>query len=388
MQQVWRKRWRLTGWIAFATTTLVVLVSAVQKKNQKVCTGIEVSFNADGNNFFVDEKGAISILKSMGAVKGVPIESFDLKALEDRLERDHWIENAELFFDNRQVLQLLIEEKEPIARIFTVEGSSFYIDSACRRLPLSEKLSARIPMFTNFPSERSKLSKPDSLLLASVKELALYIQGDELWKAQVAQVNITPEGFEMIPTVGSHVVELGKDGEWQKKFDRLFSFYKQVWTKVGLEKYEKISVQYNGQVVATVKGAKPAMIDSARARIAYETLLAEIKKADARPIPGTANEKAEKDTGNVKLIPAVIKTSAVNNAAPRRILPAKTVSKSPAAKKPVVKTQPVKGALPNAKPVVQQVQSAGKPATINKKTDPNKQPKALMKKAGNNKRDD
>ncbi|MDB5247430.1 MAG: hypothetical protein JWQ40_1824 [Segetibacter sp.] len=285
MQQVWRKRWRNTGWIALAAITLVLIISAISKKNHKVCNGIEVSFARDGSNFFVDEKGVVAVLKEYGPIKGEPIKSIDLNALEGRLKSDKWIANAELFFDNKQVLQVILEEKEPVARIFTIEGSSFYIDSACRKLPLSEKLSARIPMFTSFPSARDRLSKPDSQLLAYVKELAMFIQADEFWKAQVAQVDITPEGFEMIPTVGNHIVELGKEGNWQRKFDRLFSFYKQVWTKVGFERYEKVDVQFEGQVVATVKGAKPARVDSAKARMAYESLVAEVKSLTADSMP-------------------------------------------------------------------------------------------------------
>jgi cell division protein FtsQ len=279
MQQVWRKRWRNTGWIALGAITLVVLASAVHKKNHRVCSGIEVAFSEEGNNFFVDERGVVAILKQVGPIKGEEIKSIDLNALEARMKSDRWIADAELFFDNKQVLQVIIEEKEPVARIFTVGGSSFYIDSACRRLPLSEKLSARIPMFTSFPSDVPHLSRPDSQLLASVKQLAMFIQADEFWKAQVAQVDITPEGFEMIPTVGNHVVELGKYGEWQRKFDQLFSFYKQVWTKVGFERYERIDVQFSGQVVATLKGSKPVLVDSIQARRAYETLLADEKKA-------------------------------------------------------------------------------------------------------------
>lgn len=275
MQRVWRKRWRTTGWIALAVTTLVLLVSAVHKKNQKVCKSIEVTFVGDGNNFFIEEKGVISLLKANGLATGQPVETIDLKTLEETLEKDKWIANAELFFDNKQVLQVIVEEKTPVARIFTVAGSSFYIDSAGRELPLSEKLSARIPMFTNFPSDKAKLSRPDSELLASVKELATFVQADDFWKAQVAQVDITPDGFEMIPTVGNHVVKLGKDGDWQLKFDRLFSFYKQVWTKVGFEKYEKLDVQFDGQVVATLKGTTPARIDSAKVRKVYEKLIAE-----------------------------------------------------------------------------------------------------------------
>jgi len=320
MQQVWRKRWSNIGWIALGAVTLVLLVSAVYKKNNKVCNGIEVSFNtADGSNFFVDEKGVVSVLKSIGSIKGESIENIDLKGLEARLNRDRWIANAELFFDNKQVLQVIVQEKQPVARIFTVGGSSFYIDSACRKLPLSEKLSARIPMFTSFPSDRNVLSRPDSQLLASVKELAMFIQADEFWKAQVAQLDITPQGFEMTPTVGSHIVELGKDGDWQKKFDRLFSFYKQVWTKVGFERYEKIDVQFDRQVVATVKGAKRTFVDTAKARMAYENILAEVKTGADEAVPVSAVAKGAAKI-QVASKPATKKVSVEEERVPKAVM--------------------------------------------------------------------
>lgn len=278
MQQVWRKRWRNTAWFALAGLTLVLLLSAVYKKNHKACEGVEVTFKGEGNNFFIEEKGVVGLLKANGLVIGQPIDAIDLKSLEQILKKDRWIANAELFFDNNQVLQAKVEEKTPVARIFTVDGSSFYIDSACRKLPLSEKLSARIPMFTNFPTNAAKLSKPDSELLVNVKRLAMFIQADEFWKAQVAQVDITPDGFEMVPTLGNHMVMLGDGEELKQKFDRLFSFYKQVWTKVGLEKYEKIDVRFTGQVVATLKGSEQTKVDTAKARKVYEKLFAETRK--------------------------------------------------------------------------------------------------------------
>ena len=87
----------------------------------------------------------------------------------------------------------MIEEREPIARVFTLQGSSFYIDSSCMRLPLSDKLSARVPMFTSFPSDKKILSRPDSLVLNDVKQIAQYIQQDSFLMAQVAQIDITPQ---------------------------------------------------------------------------------------------------------------------------------------------------------------------------------------------------
>jgi cell division protein FtsQ len=371
MQQVWRNRWRSTGWIALATITLVLLISAINKKNRKICTGIDVSFNRDGNNFFIDEKGIVAILKSFSPIKGEPIGDINLKALEERLKNDHWIANAELFFDNKQVLQVILEEKEPVARIFTVSGSSFYIDSSCKRLELSEKLSARIPMFTNFPSDRSTLSRPDSELLASAKGLALFIQGDDFWKAQVSQIDITTGGFEMIPTIGSHVVLLGKDGNWQQKFDRLFSFYKQVWTQVGFEKYEKLDVQFNGQVVATVKGAKPARVDSTKARIAYEKLLAEVKKldmdSDYAPV-----EKVHPGNTSISKSPAVsnpVETPVIGEA-----------GKLSAPRRNTLETSPKKTAV---KPVRAKAESQKKGSTkqvVSGRVEVKRVPKAIMKR--------
>jgi cell division protein FtsQ len=353
-----------TAWFALAGLTLVLLLSAVYKKNHKSCEGIEVTFKGDGNNFFIEEKGVIGLLKANGLVIGQPIETIDLKSLEETLKRDKWIANAELFFDNNQVLRVKVEEKTPVARIFTVGGSSFYIDSACRKLPLSEKLSARIPMITNFPSDKSRLSKPDSELLASVKQLAMFIQADDFWKAQVAQVDITPDGFEIVPTVGNHVIVLGDGDELQQKFDKLFSFYKQVWTKVGFEKYEKIDVRFAGQVVATIKGTKTAIVDSAKVRKAYEKLVAETKTAaeDSKPVSVAQSDEPVEVAAKARTIS---KTDAVRG----RVVQA--------AKKEPARRHVLKGSTTK-----QHVAATKKTKQIapNKQVANNRVPKALMKK--------
>ena len=244
MKQVWLKRWITMGWVALGAVTIGLLVAGVYKKNHKNCTGIEVVFDGDGNNFFIDENGVAAILKANGVEAGMEMEKINLRLLEDKLKQDLWIANAELYFDNKQTLKAIIKEKEPVARIFTADGGSFYIDSLSRRLPISQRLGTRIPMFSGFPSDRPVLSKPDSTLLESVKKLAMFIQADEFWKAQVSQVDITPDGLEMIPTVGRHIVLLGKDENYQEKFDRLFSFYKQGCYNLTAKPYIQLFISF------------------------------------------------------------------------------------------------------------------------------------------------
>ena len=61
MQQVWRKRWINIGWVTLGAVTLVLLGAGVYKKNHKICKGIEVAFEGEGDNFFIDEKGIAAI---------------------------------------------------------------------------------------------------------------------------------------------------------------------------------------------------------------------------------------------------------------------------------------------------------------------------------------
>ncbi|MFX8645035.1 hypothetical protein ABTM18_20020, partial [Acinetobacter baumannii] len=70
--------------------------------------------------------------------------------------------------DNTRVLNVKITEREPVARVFTAGGESFYVDSNALRLPLSDKLSARVPVFTNFPSNKQQLANADSIILKEI----------------------------------------------------------------------------------------------------------------------------------------------------------------------------------------------------------------------------
>jgi cell division protein FtsQ len=177
-----------------------------------------------------------------------------------------WIRDAQLFFDNNEVLQVKIDERDPLARVFTLSGNSFYIDSNCVRLPLSEKISAKLPVFTNFPADNNRLNKADSALLQQVKQVGMYIKHEPFWMAQITQVDITPERkFEMIPMVGNHVIEFGDGTDFDKKFARLLQFYKLVLSKTGMDRYEKVNVQYDRQVIGVKKGGPLSRVDSLRA---------------------------------------------------------------------------------------------------------------------------
>lgn len=286
-------------WLCIGGGMFILLMAAISTKKKGHCSDYVITLKGADKNLFIDQKDVEQLLKkaTKGDIKGEPVVSFNLHELEKMLEHNTWINEAELYFDNKNVLHVTVTEKEPVARVFTTAGNSFYIDSVGNRIPLSDKLSARVPVFTGFP-EKKKLIGKDSVLLMEVKTIANHVNNDAFWQSQVAQIDITPErNFEMVPVVGNHLVKLGNGENIDKKFNRLMIFYKQVLSKTGFDKYKIIDVQYKGQVV-TSKYAGNAKVDSIQLRKNVEKLLRQSIEAEndtvIRALPPVV--KLEKDS--------------------------------------------------------------------------------------------
>jgi cell division protein FtsQ len=106
-------------------------------------------------------------------------------------------------------------------------------------------------VFTGFPANLKKWrTASDKRMVQQIREVSLYLLSNPFWMAQVSQIDITPaREFEIIPTIGNHVIEFGDGTEYENKFNRLFVFYKQVLSKTGMEKYDRIKVQYDKEVI-------------------------------------------------------------------------------------------------------------------------------------------
>jgi cell division protein FtsQ len=159
MKAEWKYRIRkvllTTLWSAIGISTIILLVAAVRSRDKHLCKGIDIQITGVSNNFFIDRSDIQKIVsgKEGNKIKGRSISDFDLVSLEHSLRKEVWVKSAQLFFDNNDILQVNVEEREPVARIFTISGGSFYIDSSVKRLPLSDKFSANVPVFTSFPSD-------------------------------------------------------------------------------------------------------------------------------------------------------------------------------------------------------------------------------------------
>jgi cell division protein FtsQ len=266
-------------WVCIGGGMLSLLIAAIGKKNREDCTDYTIAIKGTEKNNFIDAGDIKKLLRSgVGSeLKGKRIKEINLKKLEQLLRDNVWIRKAEMWFDNRNVLHVEVYEREPIARIFTIKGNTFYIDSTEKRLPLSEKKSAKVPVFTSFPDKKSYSSK-DSLLLDDIRNIATYVKNDPFWMSQIAQIDITGDrNFELSPVVGNHLIKLGNGSGIEMKFNRLMIFYKQVLAPKGFDSYSTIDVQYTGQVVGTRRGTEKNKIDTVMLKRRVNEMLRQVQ---------------------------------------------------------------------------------------------------------------
>lgn len=349
-------------WLSVSAGTTVLLVAAIKKKDATRCKEVEIKISgiekADGPKFVDNDDILNTIQKTIGANPvGKALGSFDLKKIETELEKSKWVKNAELFFDNKNVLQVKLQEREPVARVFTTGNNSFYIDTALAMLPLSDKVPARLPVFTGFPSDNIVLTAADSGLLNDVKNISLAILKDSFRMAMIDQVDITPQrNFEMIPKIGNQVIVFGDGSAAEDKFSKLELFYKEVMVKAGWSKYSVINVQYKNQVVAKRRGAEDKTADSVRTLQIMQLIAANAAK-QAEDSVQTILQDNNNNTADSSMIQQSIQREdnyETNNAINES--PLKPVNNQPAEKP--VNTNP----LPPVKPVDPRVTTNPTPA--------------------------
>ncbi len=254
-------------WMLIGIACITLLISAVHNKEAKVCKAVEIEISGVNNNFFIDKNDVYAIIKNFGgdSTQQRSLADINLKQIERELEKNVWIKNAELFFDNNNVLKVSVDEREPIARVFGNVGISFYIDSSCKVLPLSDKFSARLPIFTGLNNNIKNLTSADSALLKDIKNISIKISRDSFLMAMIEQVDIIDNrSFEMVPKIGKQKIIFGDASDVDLKFAKLKMFYKTVIAQAGWNIYNSINLSYKNQVVASIRGAADVAEDSLR----------------------------------------------------------------------------------------------------------------------------
>jgi cell division protein FtsQ len=143
--------------------------------------------------------------------------------------------------------------RRPIARIVRNDGPDGYVAEDGTIMPVSDKYTSRVVLLSG-SFVRQMLRQQNVSQTEEGKQLMdmlKMIREDDFWKAQIAELEIDSKArIVFFPQVGDERIEFGKPENLETKLKKLKIFYKEIVPRVGWNKYSRVNLEYDGQIVA------------------------------------------------------------------------------------------------------------------------------------------
>ena len=212
----------------------------------QVCKKVRINIEKGVVDGFLTEAD-IKFMLNHDAISpiGQSMEKINLRVMEDILESKELIEQAECYKAQDGLVCIDICQRIPVVRVMNDQGEDFYLDNHGKPMPGTD-YSCNLIVCTG------RISKQ-----YAEKWLAPFanaVLSDPFWKNQIVQLNVLTDGsVEIIPRVGGHVAYLGQPTGVVKKLERLKKFYRYGLTQAGWNKYTRVSVEFDNQIVCKRK---------------------------------------------------------------------------------------------------------------------------------------
>jgi len=225
-----------------------------RKQGGSMCKDIVIELDNLQENHFLDEGDILKLVENAGQpIKGTGLDRINLKAIEGKMKYDKHVADAQLFGDLKGNLVVRVALRRPLARVVQQDAPDAYIAEDGVVMPVSEKYTSRVVLLSG-PFVKRLLESEDLTKTEEGKQIMAlieFINADKFWKAQVAQLDIRADGkITLYPQVTGQLVEFGRAENIEEKFRKLMIFYKAVLPQRGWTRYERINLEYAGQVIA------------------------------------------------------------------------------------------------------------------------------------------
>ena len=240
--------------ILAAAIVVVGIIAFTERKQADVgIKDITVKIDNLNDNHFLEESDILDLMQlKKESLTGTRIDNINLKSIETKIRKQSYIKDADLYTDLKGNLLVRAELRRPIARIIRNDGPDGYIAEDGTIMPVSDRFTARVLLisgpYANQLLRQSNLNEKEET--SKILELISRIRQHEFWNAQIAQLDINSKGkITIYPQVGDERIEFGTPDNADTKFRKLMIFYKEILPRTGWNKYHRVNLEYEGQII-------------------------------------------------------------------------------------------------------------------------------------------
>ena len=214
---------------------------------EKVCENFIVLIKDSFDKEFIQTKDIEDLLRKekLHPVKKL-IADINTMEMEKAILGNKLVKSVEVYSTHDGSIVASIRQRNPVMRVISHKDGSYYIDNERQRMPLSQHYTVYLPVATGFISEEYAKNE--------LYDFVMFISNSPTWDAWIEQIVVTQnQKVQLVPRAGDFKVTLGTLEDYEKKLNNLKVFIDKGLNKVGWNRYSEVNLEYNNQVVCTMK---------------------------------------------------------------------------------------------------------------------------------------
>lgn len=239
----------LFGIVLLSAYIVFAVISFSGKDNEIVCSDLVISFPLNEKNRLYSKNDIAEMLSNANLHPiGESFKDVQTEKIEKKLSNNILINHAECFKAPSGKVYLSLSQRTP--KYLIAGNQCFYVDYNREIMPATLDNSVYIPVVSGYVTK--------SMAGGELFDFVSYLEENAFWNAQIEQIYVKKDlTVELVPRVGNAVIFMGKLDNFAEKLKKLKLLYTEAFPHIGWERYEKIDLQYENQIVCLKSDQKP-----------------------------------------------------------------------------------------------------------------------------------
>ena len=236
-----KNKWRILKILVTVVLFGFLLSFSLKRFNNAKMENVSINMSQSKTPvYFVDEKDIKELVKQYNPTR--KIGDIDIPELEKKINLIPFVDSANVYLNLNGNLNVDIKQRVPAFRL-NKDGKDFYVDKKGVEFPISKNfsLASMLVMGDVKASEYGKLS-----------ELVEKIDKDDFSKRYFIGITKEKDNYNLLTSDGNYKVEIGDLDNIDLKVRGFKTFVEKYLVDQSPEKYKKISLKYDNQIVTTL----------------------------------------------------------------------------------------------------------------------------------------
>lgn len=215
---------------------------------EELCSAVELIVKEDEQSLFVGKEDIENMLKNAHVYpKGMKMKDVDTRKIEETIRSNNFISKVECYKSANGKMCIKVEQRVPVCMVCPEGKDGYFVDATGKLIP-NRGCTSNLVVASGDIDEKFASTK--------LAEFGQFLQTEEFWNNQIEQIYVLKNQkgervAELIPRVGDQVIYLGALEDYEKKLQKLRTFYEKAIGKVGWQKYARMDIEYASQIICT-----------------------------------------------------------------------------------------------------------------------------------------